>query len=45
MKKKTAIIRVRTATEAYLEKLIGGSRPKIFVNNEERRVFVKTLLK
>lgn len=36
---------IKTATEAYLEKLIGGSRPKVLVNNEERRVFVKTLLK
>ena len=44
MEKKT-VLRVRSATEDYLEKLIGGSRPKIFVNNEERRVFVKTLLK
>jgi hypothetical protein len=36
---------IKTATEAYLEKLIGGSRPKILFNNEERRVSVKTLLK
>lgn len=44
MEKKT-VIRIKTATEAYLEKIIGGSRPRILLNNEERRVFVKTLLK